>query len=189
VTDPSQRPSREGREAGTRDRRWALFVGLVPLAVLFDQVTKYLADEHLAGRMGGVREVVEGFFMLRYSTNRGAFFSIGEGLPDGVRVAFFATAALAALGAIVWVYRDAPAERGGLRAGLLLLAAGAIGNLIDRVQYGEVIDFLHLHYRDVFHWATFNVADIYITIGLVFLIWDAFRTPALREPAEVSGTT
>jgi len=164
-------------------RRWILLVTLVPLLVLVDQVTKYLADLRLAHRVAGVLPVIDGFFMLRYSRNRGAFFSLGEGLPDSVRVLFFATATLVALGFILWVYRRAETRQRLLRAGLLLLAAGAVGNLIDRLAHGEVIDFLHLHFADHFHWATFNVADIYITVGLILLVWDAIRGPADQSAA------
>jgi signal peptidase II len=57
------------------------------------------------------------------------------------------------------------------------VCGGAIGNAIDRMRSGEVVDFLHVHAGEAFHWATFNVADVYITVGVVLLLWDALRRP------------
>jgi signal peptidase II len=70
------------------------------------------------------------------------------------------------------------------RAALLLFLSGAIGNFIDRVIEGEVVDFMHLHYQDALHWATFNVADVYITAGFVLLLVDSFRGRKRRVSPE-----
>ena len=80
------------------------------------------------------------------------------------------------MGLMLKLYKDTPHKQGVLRWALVLLLTGAVGNLIDRVLYGEVIDFLHLHFKDVFHWATFNVADMCISAGLCLLIADLFIT-------------
>ena len=71
-----------------------------------------------------------------------------------------------------------------LTVALVLLLGGAIGNLIDRAISGEVIDFVHLYWRGVFDWATFNVADVLITAGLAFIVADMFlpRRAAPSEP-------
>jgi signal peptidase II len=158
------------------DTRWLYLGAFLPLLVLVDQVTKQLADRML-GHRPDVVTVVDGFFMLRYARNRGAFFSMGETLPDAARIGLFVGATTIAVGFMVWLYRRAQRDQGALKWALLLFMAGALGNLVDRVVYGEVIDFLHLHYQDVFHWATFNVADIYICAGLVLLLVDTFRLP------------
>lgn len=142
----------------------------VPLAVAVDQITKQLADANLAHRAPLV--LVEGFAALTYSRNPGAFFSMGADMEPTVRRIFFVLATLAAVALITHLYRRAAAEQRALRWGLLFLLAGAFGNLVDRVLYGEVIDFMRLHYQDVFYWATFNVADVYIVVGLGLLIVD-----------------
>lgn len=156
-------------------RRLALAMLVIVSGVALDQITKQLAEAKL--RSVQIVSVVEGFFELRYSRNTGAFFSIGESVPDGPRRAGFVVLTLAAIGLMAHLYRKAGESQKTLRWALVLLCTGALGNLIDRVRYGEVIDFLHLHFREVFHWATFNVADIYIAGGLVLLVWDLVRSP------------
>ncbi|MEM9189907.1 MAG: signal peptidase II [Myxococcota bacterium] len=153
----------------------------VPILVIIDQVTKTFADRDLPGRAPIV--IIEGIFQLRYSRNPGAFFSLGADLPDGFRRVFFVVATLLAIALIVRLHIKAGRERWALRAALFLLLSGAVGNLVDRVFYGEVIDFLHLHYEDVFHWATFNVADMYICVGLILLVVDMIRPGPKTEPA------
>lgn len=161
------------------ERKWLLLGVVVPLAVALDQVTKQIADSALATR--GIVTVIEGFFMLDYSRNPGAFFSLGADMEPTIRRVFFVGATLAATALIVHLYRRAHDVQRTLRWALLLLLAGALGNLVDRVLYGEVIDFIRLHYRDVFYWATFNVADVYICAGLVLLVIDAIRPARTKE--------
>ncbi len=150
--------------------RGRTFAILVAVGALLDQIGKHWAEQNVRPRM--VVPVLEGFFELRYSLNTGAFFSFGSGFPPGFRRVFFVVAPLLALGLIILVFRQTRLEQKRLGWGLCLLAAGAVGNLVDRIRSGAVIDFLHLHYREVFHWATFNVADIWIAAGLVLLVLD-----------------
>lgn len=163
--------------------RWVLLGVVVTVGVVLDQVSKQIAEQRLT--LDRFVPVIEGFFALRLSRNQGAFFSLGESMSDGVRRAFFIVATLGAIALIGHLYRKAEDGQRALRWALALLLAGAVGNLIDRVLYGSVIDFLHLHLKDVFHWATFNFADIYITFGLVFLLVDLFRAkkPAVKRTA------
>lgn len=160
--------------------KWLVLLAFVPAAVLLDQITKQIADASLPTR--GIVTVVDGFFVLDYSRNPGAFFSLGADMDPGFRRVFFVLATLLAIALVVHLYRRAADEQRTLRWALLFLLAGAFGNLIDRALYGEVIDFLHLHYRDVFNWATFNVADVYISVGLVLLLLDAFRPARNGQP-------
>jgi len=154
-------------------RRWTLLGAVVAVGVIADQITKRIAHAELDPRTP--IEVVPGFFQLRYSRNPGAFFSLGASMSPGVRRAFFVVATLLAIGLISHLYRKAADTQRALRWALMLLLAGAVGNLIDRALYGEVIDFLHLHVKDIFHWATFNLADVYITFGLVLLVVDVIK--------------
>jgi signal peptidase II len=157
------------------DSRWRWLGVFVPLAVMVDQVAKWLADKHLP--RARIVPVVEGFFDLRYTTNTGAFFSLGADLPEGIRRPLFAILTLVAIALVSRLYHKSASSHRLLRASLLLLLSGAVGNLIDRVVTGYVIDFLHIHWQDAWHWATFNVADIYICIGVFLLAADVLRPP------------
>jgi len=151
---------------------------VVVSGVALDQLTKLWATRELMGRP--FQQVIPGYFELRYSLNRGAFFSFGADLPSSVRQAFFVGMSLLVCLLIVRLLRKLPPAHRAARWALVLLLTGAIGNLIDRVRSGEVVDFLHLHLRDVFHWATFNVADMYIAGGLCLLILDLLRPQTAR---------
>lgn len=157
---------------------------LVTAGALLDQLGKYWAHTSIRPRM--IVPVWEGFFELRYSLNTGAFFSFGSNLPDAFRRAFFIVAPTLALGLIVAVYRQTRITQRRQAWALCLLASGAVGNLIDRIRSGAVIDFLHLHYGEVFHWATFNIADIWIAAGLTLLILDMLWPQGEAAPASSS---
>lgn len=153
--------------------RWGFLAAVVAVCVIVDQATKQLAEAYLRGR--GLVTLVEDYFELRYARNPGAFFSMGADLDPSVRRVLFVVASLAAATLILRLYRRAKPARRAYRWALALLLAGAFGNLIDRVLWGEVIDFAHMHLRDVLDWATFNVADVCIVAGLGFLVVDLIR--------------
>ena len=73
---------------------------------------------------------------------------------------------------LVWYLTRAPRQAKLLNVGLALILGGAIGNLIDRVRIGKVIDFIHVHYADVWHYPIFNVADIAICVGVAIVVID-----------------
>lgn len=176
----STRPSR-GLPSPRRNP-WAFLGMLVGSGVWLDQATKSVARTRLRGRP--FVEIWQGFVELRYSVNRGAFFSMGADLPHGYRRALLLLASSVASVFILHLYRQTRDGQRRLRWALGCLLTGAIGNLIDRARHGEVIDFLHLHIRDIFHWATFNIADIYIAVGLGLLILDLLRPQTAPTPGE-----
>lgn len=165
-----------------RARRWGLLSAVVLSGTALDQVTKHFANVHLRGR--GLVSVVDGFFELRYARNPGAFFSLGAELQPELRRGLFVAASLAASALILRLYARTEENERVLGWALVLLLTGAVGNLVDRALQGEVVDFLHVYWRGVFEWATFNVADIFITMGLALLILDMFlpRRVAARVP-------
>ena len=141
--------------------------------LLLDAVTKELAFARLRGT--APVDVIAGFFSLAYVENRGCAWGMFQG---GVwPLAAFAVAVMAFL---VWKRRDffGIGERGWRgRIGAIaecLLFAGILGNLIDRVWRGYVIDFLDFHWGDAWHFPCFNVADICITLAAAALIVPAF---------------
>jgi signal peptidase II len=118
--------------------------------------------------------IIEDWLDLEYAENCGAAFGILRGVSAPVRIAIFGLAALGAVSALFWMLAKG---RGGryFAFAVPFVASGALGNLADRMRYGYVVDFIHAHYRDVFDYPTFNVADIAITIGVVCWIIDAVR--------------
>lgn len=140
------------------------------LGVLADQLSKRWAENELPRR--GVIMLARCCCELRLMHNRGAFFSWGARLPPTVRTGFFVTASVLAIAAMLRLHAKTAEVDRRLRWALSLLCAGAAGNLIDRARIGEVTDFVHLHAGELFHWATFNVADVLIAVGLCLLLWD-----------------
>lgn len=135
--------------------------------ILLDQATKYLADSLLTW---GQPVPVLPFFNLTLLYNTGAAFSF---LSDagGWQRWFFILLALGVSAVLVHWLRRLPREQLRMAVALSLILGGAIGNVIDRIWFGHVIDFIQLYYRD-WYWPAFNVADSAITIGAVLLIWD-----------------
>ncbi|MEZ4328610.1 MAG: signal peptidase II [Polyangiales bacterium] len=149
-----------------------------------DQLTKHHAASELSAESTAadgrtqrvparVTEVVPGYWELHYRENPGAAFSVMRDVAPGVRIPFFVGVTLlglALLGALV--YRHAGPWTAASAA---LIAGGALGNLVDRVRYGHVVDFIHWHVRDVLDYPTFNVADVWIFLGGLLLLVATFR--------------
>ncbi len=155
-----------------------LWVGaIVGLVLVLDQWTKYLVMNHIP-RYGSVR-IIPGFFDVVYVRNAGAAFGILSGNHGIWRVVFFVTVTLAALGVIAVLIKKTHERL--LVAAFSLIAAGAIGNLIDRVRYGAVVDFIEWYVRS-YHWPTFNIADSAISIGMGLLVADMF----LKKPQDTT---
>lgn len=131
----------------------------VLLLLLLDQITKYSAQGFLAGKKSV--SVLPGIFELFYLENRGAAFGMFAN-----RQAFFILVALVMTAAAVYVYLRLPQEKHYdlLRFVCVLIAAGALGNMLDRIIHGYVIDFLYVSLID---FPVFNVADCYVCIGAV----------------------
>ncbi len=150
--------------------RW---LALAAAVALLDQGTKLWAEASLAPhRPVELLPVLS----LTLGYNPGAAFSL-LGEAGGWQRWFLAAVAVAVGGYLVhWLYRIG-GEQPGLAAGLALLLGGAVGNLIDRLRLGVVVDFIHLHYRG-FHWPLFNVADIAVTVGAGIVILLMLRRPS-----------
>src|SRR2546421_689284 len=147
--------------------------------VLADQLTKWLV---LARFAPGERVEITGFFNLVLVFNKGAAFSFLADAPGWQTPLLVAFAAAAALIVSVLLLRSP--ERRVFCAGLALILGGAIGNVIDRLRFGYVVDFLDLHAAG-WHWPAFNVADSAITLGAALLIPDAFT----RHERRASGAS
>lgn len=140
---------------------------LLLLLIGCDHATKGAAKAELEA--GGAREVIGGVVSLRYVENTDVAFNALRWIPEHVRFpALLVTGALAVVALFALLLRARPAF-GLPRLALVLVTAGAIGNYLDRLFRGYVVDFVHLK-----HWPVFNVADVYVTIGYLLVAWLLF---------------
>jgi signal peptidase II len=140
-------------------------IGLVAGAVLvLDQITKALVLNHLP--LGGSIPVIPGFFDLTHVHNPGGAFGFLSGMSAEFRGLLFIAVSLLAVGLILYFYWQTPVRQRLLAVGLSLIFGGAVGNLVDRVRFGIVVDFLDLYIGEL-HWPAFNVADSAITVGVL----------------------
>jgi signal peptidase II len=136
--------------------------------VLLDQFTKLLAVRYLP--LHHSVTVIGGFFDLTHIQNPGGAFGFLAGSDSRLRGAVFLFVSLLAVGLILWFYFKTPATHPILAAAFAMIFGGAVGNLIDRIRFGRVTDFLDFYIGN-FHWPAFNVADGAITVGIgVFLL-------------------
>lgn len=161
-----------------------LFITLLILVVLLDQTSKFWIVSNFS--LYETLPVVPGFFNLTYLTNTGAAFGLLAGQPAVWRQVFFTGVAVVALVAIGFLYRRLRDDSVWYEIALGLVAGGALGNLIDRLRLGSVIDFLDV-YIDAHHWPAFNVADSAISVGVcIFMVMSLFfekKTRAGRRTA------
>jgi len=151
----------------TPKARYGLLLVLGGGVLLLDQVTKILVDQGM--RLYATRPLIPGILDLHYIRNTGAAFGFLSGSHSAFRIPFFVVISLVAIGIILYLFRKLEESERLVPFALSLVLGGAVGNLVDRVRLGEVIDFIYIHYGR-FAWPAFNVADIAITAGVILLI-------------------
>ena len=202
--------------------KWVVLAVIAGGILVADQVTKYLAVAHLtyALQIAGAHtfaqkldafvsqkdllergladpnfvQVIPNFWQFRYTQNRGAAWGFLSGAGDRFRVPFFYLISVAAVIFIFSYYRRLATRQRYLQIALGLVLGGALGNAIDRLLRGYVIDFIDWHWFDPFwqrpslHWPTFNIADSAISVGLVMLLLEMLlvRKPAREEAGKPS---
>ena len=161
--------------------RRLLYAALSVSVVAADQITKWLIRRSL--ELHEYRELVSGLLSLSHVRNEGAAFGILSDADLPYQAALFVSLSLVALGAIVLYARRLPITATLPQLSLALILGGAVGNLIDRLAYGYVIDFVHVYWKQ-YSWPDFNVADSAISTGVCLLLLDMLRSPAgADEPA------
>lgn len=133
-----------------------------------DQLTKALIVRSIT--LQGSREVIPGFFNLTHVRNRGAIFGFFSHSDSRILYIFLTLVSVAALGLVIYYFFKTPVSERLMKISLSSILAGALGNLIDRLFRGHVIDFLDFYVKD-WHWPSFNVADSCITVGAFLLIF------------------
>ncbi len=180
--------------------RSRLFMGIAFVAVVLDQITKYLAIKHLTTAMAsaegfGARldaflwtihparsqtvAVIDSFWHFRYVENPGAAWGFLAGSDASWRLPFFVLVSMCAMVFIIFYFRKTLPDQKFLRIALAMVFGGAIGNFIDRVRLTYVIDFIDWHWYEGPTWPTFNIADAFISVGVALMILDMF----LYKPA------
>lgn len=143
-----------------------LGVFLAIITVVLDQWSKWAAIEFI--KQTGRPVEVTSFFNLYTVWNKGVSFGMFNHLEQAPLI-FSGIAIAVVLVLLVWLWK---AENRLVAAGLGLVIGGAIGNTIDRIRFGAVIDFLDFHVKN-YHWPAFNIADTAIFLGVVALLWDS----------------
>jgi signal peptidase II len=145
-----------------------LFVGLAGGILVVDQVTKALVSAAL--RLHESRPIIPRFLSLTLVHNTGAAFGILAGERSPLRSGFFLVVSVVAMGVVLWLLWRLRPEKKVEAVALSLIFGGAVGNVIDRIRFGKVIDFIDVFYRS-YHWPAFNVADAAISVGVFLLFW------------------
>lgn len=147
------------------NKKYLLFLTVIPLII--DIITKNLIKSKLM--LYDAVPVIDGFFNIVYVLNPGAAFSFLHDMNESYRRLFFITVTIIAIFVVLYIFAR---EKSKINtAGFALILSGAIGNLIDRIIIGKVVDFLDFYYK-TYHFPAFNVADSCITVGVALIIID-----------------
>lgn len=158
--------------------KYIILLAVSTLVLVLDQLTKVYIDKTM--RLHDSIPVIDGFFSITYLRNKGAAFGI---LANSTwRLPFFLLVSAVAVLVILVVLSRLRDDQKGSAVSLSLIFSGALGNLIDRVRLGEVIDFLDVYWKG-HHWPAFNVADSAICVG-VFLLAIEMVLEERREKAQ-----
>lgn len=149
------------------NKKYFPLVAYTPLIVLIDQLVKTYVDNEM--RLYQSIELLENFFHITYIRNKGAAFGMLSGADESIRIPFFLIVSIIAIALIFYTLYSYHEESKLFPLSLAMILGGAIGNMIDRLRFGEVIDFLDVHWYD-HHWPAFNVADAAICVGVALLI-------------------
>lgn len=147
-------------------------ISLGMIVLLLDQLTKYWVQKVFPLNTG--KEVIPGFFNLVHVRNPGGAFSLFAGASQSLRQAIFIGLTSLVVAFLFYSYGKVRKEDTWTRTAYALVAFGAIGNLVDRIRFGEVVDFLDV-YVGTYHWPAFNVADSAVSVGAVMLLISILR--------------
>lgn len=149
-----------------------LYLCIMPAIIVVDQLSKWLVTKHL--HLEETRDVIKGFFRLWHVRNSGAVWGFFSGHDGGLVPKIITALAIIALLVVLYFFlRADKGERLELFSYTFILG-GALGNVIDRLRLGYVVDFLDVFVK-TWHWPTFNVADSCITIGVALLAISLLR--------------
>ncbi len=159
--------------------KYWIFTVTAALGLILDQLSKIYIDNNFA--LSESKRVFENFFHITYVRNPGAAFGM---LSDNAyRVPFFISVSVIATVGIIWYLYRLPQNKPWQYPALGLILSGALGNLIDRLRLGEVIDFLDFHWYN-YHWPAFNLADSAICVGVGIMLVCTWQEERERKQAQ-----
>jgi signal peptidase II len=156
---------------------------LMLLVVVVDQLSKAIVVREIG--LHDYVPLIDGLLSLSHVRNHGAAFGLLSDWNIPYQSLLLSTLSLLALGAIAAYFVRLPKSAWLPRLSLALVLGGAVGNVIDRLRLGYVVDFVHVYWRD-YQWPDFNVADSAITIGVALLVIDILSSPE-TEPQPAAG--
>lgn len=148
--------------------KWKIVVVWLMVIVAFDQLTKFIVDRTMP--LHHSIPIIDNLFSLTYVRNTGAAFGIFAGSHEAFRLPFLILVSVVAIGFVFVMLKRLRGGETGLITALSFILGGALGNLIDRVLFGEVIDFLDFYWGR-YHWPAFNLADSFITVGVTITLF------------------
>jgi signal peptidase II len=154
-------------QSDSQSRTALLWIWIALLVVVLDQYTKYWVSQHF--QLHEALDVLPSLRLL-HEHNTGAAFSLLAESPKVALYFFSSISALVIMGLLAWLFTLSASSR-WVAVSVSLVLGGAVGNLIDRVRFGYVIDFIDV-YVNQWHWPVFNVADMAICVGAVMLVID-----------------
>jgi signal peptidase II len=191
-------------------KKWIWLAGIALLVVSLDQITKKWATGTLAKpvvgyyppacdsdgpveereRMAAQKQVavIDGYWHLRYVENCGGAFGFLSGSKESLRKPFFYVTSILASLFLVYLFIKLKEREKVLMVAFAVILGGAIGNVIDRLTLGYVVDFIDWHVQEKARWPTFNIADIGITVGLFLILADSFFLAPKREKQAKAGS-
>jgi len=166
--------------------KYIILALITPLIVFLDQLTKIMVIDRF--RLGETIPIVLGYFNFTYIRNTGAAFGILSQADPSFRIPFFVIIPVVALLVIGYIFKRIEDRDFKLSCSLSLVIGGAVGNLIDRLRLGYVIDFLDFHWSYQYHFPAFNIADSAICVGVAVLVLDlVFQDDHPRESHHASS--
>ncbi len=154
-------------------RKYSIVFGFAAVVLVLDQLTKWYIRRTVS--LYESIAVIDRLFHITHVRNSGGAFSVFANASEAVRLPFFLLVSAVAVAVLLVFVRRVRAEQRGLLFALGLILGGALGNLVDRVVFGQVTDFLDFHWRG-YYWPAFNVADSCITTGMLILLFHSLLT-------------
>jgi signal peptidase II len=153
------------------------------LILVADHIAKWIVRAKLYPREA--MELIPGYLRLSYVHNSGVAFGLFDEIESVWKPYILAGMAMIAVAVIIIYGMHVPPNRRLLHWALAITLGGILGNFVDRIFRGYVVDFIEFHINEVFHWPTFNIADSAITIGIALLLIDTIRNPVLEGKQSV----